>query len=215
MAFDLLNPYPEIREGVARLCERFDLDYWARCDQEKRLATEFFEAMRDAGWLSITMPVELGGSGMPFGAVATMMQTVAESGGGWTATTAVHGYMFGPHSIVVHGTPEQKERMLRPLVQGKERPCFAVTEANTGLDTTRVKTRAVRDGDIYSLSGEKVWITGAAIADRMLILARTTRSRNAPDPSTGSASSTQRLTGSSSTSDRFPSTVSRRLHPAC
>ncbi len=174
MAFDLLNPYPEIREGVAKLCAQFDLDYWARCDQDKHLASEFFEAMRDAGWLSITMPVELGGSGMPFGAVATMMQTVAESGGGWTATTAVHGYMFGPHSIVVHGTPEQKERMLRPLVTGAERPCFAVTEANTGSDTTRVKSRAVRDGDVYRLSGEKVWITGAAIADRMLILARTT-----------------------------------------
>ncbi|MBN9428404.1 MAG: acyl-CoA/acyl-ACP dehydrogenase [Burkholderiales bacterium] len=170
----MLDPYPEIRAGVLKLCERFDMDYWARCEREQRLATEFFEAMRDAGWLSVTMPESLGGAGLPFGAVATMMQAVAESGGGWTATTAVHGYLFGPHAIVVHGTPEQHERMLKPLVEGRERPCFAVTEANTGLDTTRVKTRAVRNGDVYLVSGEKVWITGAAIADRMMILARTT-----------------------------------------
>src|SRR3546814_19117285 len=74
----------------------------------------------------------VGGSGMPFGAVATRMQAVAECGGGWTATTAVHGYLFGPHAIVVHGTPEQHARMLKPLVEGRERPCFAVTEAKTG-----------------------------------------------------------------------------------
>src|SRR3546814_21077029 len=101
-----------------------------------------------------------------------MMQAVAECGGGWTAATAIHGYLFGPHSIVVHGTPGQHQRMLVPLIEGRERPCFAVTEANTGLDTTRIETRAPRQGDTNLLSGEKVWHPGAEIADRMLIPAR-------------------------------------------
>jgi acyl-CoA dehydrogenase len=173
-SFDLLDPYPEIRQAVGKVCARFDADYWGRCDREKRLAKEFFEAMHADGWLGITYPEALGGAGLPFGAAATMMQTVAESGGGWTATTAIHNYLFGPHAIVVHGTPEQQQRMLSPLLAGRERPCFALTEANTGLDTTRVKTRAERRGDTYFLTGEKVWITGADIADRMMILARTT-----------------------------------------
>src|SRR3546814_8841475 len=94
--FEFLNPYPEIREAVTKVCARFDMNYWARCGQEKRLAVEFFDAMRQDGWLGITMPESAGGSGLPFGAVATMMKAVAECGGGWTATTAVHGYLFGP-----------------------------------------------------------------------------------------------------------------------
>jgi len=185
VAFDFLNPYPEIREAVSKICSRFDMNYWARCDREQVLATEFFEAMRDAGWLGITMPEALGGAGMPFGAVATMMQAVAESGGGWTAATSIHGYLFGPHAIVVHGTPEQQQRMLLPLLQGKERPCFAVTEANTGLDTTRVKTKAVRTGDVYLVSGGKIWTTGADIADRIMILARTTPLEDTAKPIDG------------------------------
>jgi len=183
--FDLLDPYPEIREAVRKVCARFDDDYWARCDREKRLAVEFFQAMRDDGWLGITYPESLGGTGLPFGAAATMMQAVAESGGGWTATTSIHNYLFGPHAIVVHGTPEQKQRMLAPLLSGTERPCFALTEANTGLDTTRVKTRAERRGDTYYITGEKVWITGADIADRMMILARTTPIEETPRPVDG------------------------------
>jgi acyl-CoA dehydrogenase len=169
-----LNPHPEIREAVGGICAGFDMNYWRRCEEEGRLAQEFFEAIRDAGWLGITMPEEYGGAGLGMTAAATMVQTIAECGAGWTGTTAVHGYVFGPHAIVVHGTKEQRDRFLPPLIKGTERPCFAVTEPNTGLDTTRAKTQAVRDGNIYRLSGEKVWITGAAIADRMLILARTT-----------------------------------------
>jgi len=93
--------------------------------------------------------------------------------------------LFGPHAIVVHGTPEQQRRMLLPLLQGNERPCFAVTEANTGLDTTRVKTKAVRTGNVYLVSGEKIWTTGADIADRIMILARTTPIEDTAKPIDG------------------------------
>ncbi len=169
-----LDPHPEIREAVARICAGFDMEYWRRCDEEGRFAAEFFAAVRDAGFLSIIMPQELGGSGLGMTAASVMMQTIAGSGAGWTGASTVHAYIFGPMAIVTHGTEEQKARMLPALISGAERPCFAVTEPNTGLDTTRVKTRAVRRGDHYLLSGQKVWTTGAAIADRMLIIARTT-----------------------------------------
>ena len=169
-----LDPCPEIREAVGRICAGFDLDYWRRCDEEGRFAKEFFEAIREAGFLSIIMPAELGGGGLGMTAASVMMQTIAESGGGWTAASTVHAFIFGPMSIVVHGNDDQRRRMLPALISGKERPCFGVTEPNTGLDTTRVKTRAVRRGDTYYISGQKVWTTGAAIADRILVLARTT-----------------------------------------
>lgn len=169
-----LDPYPEIRESIARICAGFDLDYWRRCDEEGRFAQEFFNEIRDAGFLSIIMPADLGGAGLGMQAAAVMVRTIAECGGGWTAASTVHAFIFGPMSIVVHGTPDQRARMLPALISGRERPCFGVTEPTTGLDTTRVKTRAVRRGDTYYITGQKVWTTGAAIADRILILARTT-----------------------------------------
>ena len=169
-----LDPYPEIREAVARICAGYDMDYWRRCDEEGRFAQEFFNAIRDAGFLSIIMPAELGGGGLGMTAASVMVRTIAESGGGWTAASTVHAFIFGPMSIVVHGNADQRSRMLPDLISGRERPCFGVTEPDTGLDTTRVKTRAVRRGDTYYITGQKVWTTGAAIADRILILARTT-----------------------------------------
>lgn len=168
-----LEPHPEIREAVGRICAGFDLNYWRRCDEEQQFPSEFLAAVRDAGFLSIIMPEDLGGSGLGMTAAAVMMQTIAESGAGWTGASAVHAYIFGPMAIVVHGTADQRKRMLPALISGRERACFAITEPTTGLDTTRVKTRAERRGDHYFISGQKVWTTGAMVADRMLIIART------------------------------------------
>lgn len=168
------DPHPEIREAIGKLCARFDDDYWRRCDEDGVLAVEFIDAMKEAGWLGIVMPEEYGGAGLGLSAAATMVQTISEAGGGWTAVVGILGYIYGPHAIVRHGTPEQKARMLPPLASGELRPCFAVTEPQAGLDTSRLRTAARREGDTYYINGEKVWITGAHIADRMLIIARTT-----------------------------------------
>jgi acyl-CoA dehydrogenase len=168
------DPHPEIRETIERVCSNFDAAYWQRCDEDGVPAYEFIDAMKKDGWLGIVMPSEYGGAGLGLSAAATMVQTIAESGGGWTAVVGLLGYIYGPHAIVRHGTPEQKARMLPPLASGELRPCFAVTEPQSGLDTTRLRTMARREGDTYYLTGEKVWITGAHIADRMLIIARTT-----------------------------------------
>ena len=102
-----------------------------------------------------------------------MMQAITASGAGLSGASAVHMNIFGLNPVVVYGTEEQKRRMLPPIVAGKEKACFAVTEPDAGLETAKLKTTAKRHGDIYVVSGAKIWISTAQVADRMLILART------------------------------------------
>ena len=117
---------------------------------------------------------EYGGAGLGVTEAALMMQTIAESGAGLSGASALHMNIFGLNPVVVFGTDEQKRRMLPPLIAGEDKACFAVTEPNTGLNTTQLKTRAVRDGDRYVVDGQKIWISTAQVADKMLLLARTT-----------------------------------------
>src|SRR5687767_12344536 len=128
--------------------------------------------MARGAWLGICMPAEHGGAGLGVTEAAIMMQAIAESGGGQSGASAVHMNIFGLNPVVVFGTEEQKKRMLPPLIAGKERACFAVTEPNTGLNTRSLKTKAVRAGKNYLVSGQKVWISTAQIAEKVLLLAR-------------------------------------------
>jgi acyl-CoA dehydrogenase len=113
------------------------------------------------------------------------MQTIAESGAGMAGASAVHMNIFGLNPVVVFGSDEQKRRMLPRLIAGQDKACFAVTEPNAGLDTTRLATRAVRRGDVYVLNGAKIWISTAQVASKMLILARTTPIEEAAKPAQG------------------------------
>jgi acyl-CoA dehydrogenase len=114
-----------------------------------------------------------------------MMRTMAESGACLSGASSIHLNIFGLNPVVVFGSDEQKRRMLPPLTRGEQRACFAVTEPDTGLDTTRLKTRARRDGGHYVIDGQKVWISGAQRADRMLLLARTTPLDQVAKPTQG------------------------------
>ena len=163
-----------IRVAIARICAQFDDDYWLEKDRTHEFPHELHQALARDGWLGIAMPEEYGGAGLGITEAAVMLQTITESGAGFSGASAVHMNIFGLNPVVVFGTEEQKRRMLPPLIAGKEKACFAVTEPNTGLDTTRLKTRAVREGGRYILSGQKVWISTAQVAEKMLILARTT-----------------------------------------
>jgi acyl-CoA dehydrogenase len=131
------------------------------------------------------MPEEYGGAGLGITEAALMLQTISASGAGFSGASAVHMNIFGLNPVVVFGTEEQKRRILPPLIAGKEKACFAVTEPNTGLNTTRLKTRAVREGGRYILSGQKVWISTAQVAEKMLILARTTPIEECRKPAEG------------------------------
>jgi acyl-CoA dehydrogenase len=163
-----------IREAIARLCGQFDDAYWLQKDREGGFPLELHQALARDGWLGIAMPEDLGGAGLGISEAAIMMQAIAESGAGFSGASAVHMNIFGLNPVVVFGSAEQKKRMLPPLIEGKERACFAVTEPNTGLNTTRIKTKAEKKGDRYLVSGQKVWISTAQIAEKLLLLARTT-----------------------------------------
>ena len=161
-----------IKDSVARLCAQFDDRYWLKKDKEGGFPEDFYRAVADAGWLGIAMPEEYGGAGLGITEAAIMTQAIAESGAGFSGASAVHMNIFGLNPVVVFGTQEQKKRMLPPLIAGKERACFAVTEPNTGLNTRSLKTKAVRDGKNYLVSGQKVWISTAQVAEKVLLLAR-------------------------------------------
>ncbi len=174
MDFAFSPEQEQIRQAIERLCAPFDADYWLRRDRDGGFPEDFHRAVAEAGWLGIAMPEEHGGAGLGITEAALMMQTISASGAGLSGASAVHMNIFGLHPAVVFGTPEQKRRWLPPLIAGKDRACFAVTEPGTGLNTPKLRTRAVRQGDHYVVSGQKVWISTAQVASKLLLLARTT-----------------------------------------
>ncbi|AEC21223.1 putative acyl-CoA dehydrogenase [Pusillimonas sp. T7-7] len=185
MSFELTEDQMAIRESVQKLCARFDKQYWLERDTKGGFPEEFFRAMASEGWLSICIPQEYDGSGLGIADAAVMMRAVSESGGGMTAASSIHVNVFGLHPVVVFGTPEQKARMLPPIAQGSQKACFAVTEPNTGLNTTQLKTRAVRNGSHYVVNGQKVWISTAQVAQKVLLIARTTPLEDVKKPTHG------------------------------
>jgi acyl-CoA dehydrogenase len=185
MDFALTQEQESIRESVARICERFDDNYWSRKDQEGGFPHELYHALAEAGWLGVCTPEEYGGSGLGVVEACLVARAISESGAGMSGASAVHINIFGLNPVVVFGTHEQKLRMLPPMVQGRQKACFAVTEPNTGLNTTQLKTRAERKGDRYVVNGHKVWISTAQVADKMLLLARTTPLEEVKRPTEG------------------------------
>jgi acyl-CoA dehydrogenase len=174
MDFSLSPEQERIRDAIAKLCERFGDDYWLARDKEGGFPADFHQAMAKDGWLGIAMPEEFGGAGLGIAEAAVMMQAIAESGAGFSGASAVHMNIFGLNPVVVFGTQEQKSRMLPPLISGEQRACFAVTEPNTGLNTRKIKTKAEKRGDKYIVSGQKVWISTAQVAEKVLLLAQAT-----------------------------------------
>jgi acyl-CoA dehydrogenase len=174
MNFEMTDDQRQIQELTEKLCQRFDDEYWLKKDQSGEFPEEFYRAVADAGWLGIAMPEQYGGAGLGIAEAAIMMRTIAESGACMSGASSVHMNIFGLQPVVVFGTDEQKARMLPPLIRGEEKACFAVTEPDAGLNTTQIKTKAHRHGDVYVISGQKIWISTAQEAHKALILARTT-----------------------------------------
>jgi len=185
MDFALTTEQESIRDSIARICERFDDAYWLKKDREGGFPNEFYRAIADAGWLGICIPEQYGGAGLGITEAAIMMRTIAESGAGMSGASSVHMNVFGLNPVVVFGTEAQCRRMLPPIMAGTERACFAVTEPNTGLNTTQLKTRAARQGDRYVVNGQKVWISTAQVAEKILLLARTTPLEEVKSPTHG------------------------------
>jgi acyl-CoA dehydrogenase len=174
MDFSLTPEQQTIRAAIEKICARFGDDYWLAKDKAGGFPHDFHAAFAKDGWLGIAMPQEFGGAGLGITEAALMMQAVAESGAGLSGASALHMNIFGLNPVVVFGTEEQKRRMLAPLIKGEDKACFAVTEPDAGLDTLNLKTRAVREGDRYIVTGQKIWISTAQVTNKMLLLARTT-----------------------------------------
>jgi len=174
-----------LREGVRAVASRFGDDYWLDRDEDGRFPFEFHRAMADAGWLGITMPEEYGGAGLGVTEAAIMMHEVASHGGGMAAASTVHINLFGPHPIVVKGTPEQKARWVPRLIAGEDQCCFGFTEPDAGLNTTRIKTFAQKVDGGYIVHGQKVWTSTAQIANKIMLLTRTTKYDDCKKPTDG------------------------------
>ncbi len=174
MDFSFTVDQQNIRDTVLKHCSQFSDDYWLNLDRKAEFPFEFHKSMAEAGWLGVAMPESVGGAGLGITEAAIMMQAISESGGGMTAASSVHGPVFSLEPIAHFGTEEQQQRMIPPILSGELKMCFAVTEPNVGLDTTKLKTRADKVHGGYIVTGEKIWITNAHVADKMMLLARTT-----------------------------------------
>ena len=164
--------YAEIREAVRRVCANFPGAYWRDAEAREAYPTEFVTALTEAGYLAVLIPEEYGGSGLPLRAASVILEEVHASGGN---AAACHAQMYTMGTLLRHGSPEQKARYLPQIACGELRlQAFGVTEPTTGSDTTQLRTRAVREGDSYVISGQKVWTSRALHSDLMLLLARTT-----------------------------------------
>ena len=185
MDFSLSEDHRAIRDGVNAVVRRFDDEYWLARDEDGVFPREVHKAMADAGWLGITMPTEYGGSGLGVTEASIMMHEVASHGGGMAAASCVHINLFGPHPIVVFGNDTQRQRWLPPLIAGTDQCCFGFTEPDAGLNTTAIKTFAEKVPGGYIVHGQKVWTSTAQVANKIMLLTRTTKLENCKKPTEG------------------------------
>jgi acyl-CoA dehydrogenase len=185
MDFALNADQRAIVENIEELCADFDLDYWRKRDTEGGFPHDFHAAIAKAGYLGVAMPTQYGGAGLGITEAVLVVQAISQSGAGLSGASAVHMNIFGLHPVVVFGTAEQQARWLPQLIRGEQKACFGVTEPNTGLNTLKLKTKAVREGDHYIVSGQKIWISTAQVAHKILLLARTTPIEELKKPTEG------------------------------
>jgi acyl-CoA dehydrogenase len=185
MDFTIPEDHRAIREGVGAIVRSFGDDYWLARDEDGEFPREFHQAMARAGWLGITMPPEYGGAGLGVSEAVVMLHEVASHGGGMAAASTVHINLFGPHPIVVFGSPEQRQRWLPGLVEGRDQCCFGFTEPDAGLNTTAIKTFAEKVPGGYIVHGQKVWTSTAQVANKIMLLTRTTRLEDCAKPTDG------------------------------
>src|SRR3984957_19799394 len=164
--------YPELRDSVRKICAQYPGTYWSDLEDKQAYPTEFVEELTRAGFLGALIPEEYGGSRLPLRAAAMILEEITASG---CVASQGHAQMYIMGTLLRHGSEAQKRRYLPEIAAGRIRlQAFGVTEPTTGSDTTQLKTRAVRDGDSYLVTGQKVWTSRALHSDMMLLLARTT-----------------------------------------
>lgn len=168
----MISDHSELRDAIAKLCANYSADYWRKLDREKEYPTEFVEELTRAGWLSVLIPDEYGGAGLPLSAAAAILEEMQAQGcnGG-----ACHAQMYTMGTLLRHGSEDQKQTYLPKIASGELRlQAFGVTEPTSGTDTGALKTTAFLDGDTFVINGQKIWTSRAEHSDLMILLARTT-----------------------------------------
>ncbi|KAK2043499.1 acyl-CoA dehydrogenase domain-containing protein [Colletotrichum somersetense] len=175
-----------VREAVGQVCSEFPSTYWQEHEQNEQDPKEFHAALAKDGWLGIALPESLGGSGLGISEATMMMQTISESGAGMAGAQSIHANVYATQPLAKFGTREQLEGTIPKIISGEWRTCFGVTEPNSGLDTLRLATTAKKQSDgSYVVTGQKIWITCAQVASKMILLARTKAYENCDKPSEG------------------------------
>ena len=185
MSVDFTSEQLQIRESVTKLCSKFGDDYWLERDRDGAFPEEFCQAIADNGFMGIAIPEQYGGAGLGITEASLLTQAISQSGAGNGGVSSVSIGIFGLNPVVRYGTEEQKQRMLPGVIKRDDIACFGVTEPNTGLDTTRLKTRATLQGDHYVVHGQKVWISTAQVANKIMLIARTTDESETERPMDG------------------------------
>lgn len=163
-----------VRDAIQKICSNFTDEYWQEHDQDGTDPKDFHAALAADGWLGIALPEEFGGAGLGISEATMMLQTIAQSGAGMAGAQSIHANVYATQPLARFGNKQQLESTIPKVVNGEYRVCFGVTEPNTGLNTLQLKTTATRKGDRFYVSGQKIWITCAQVAKKMILLARTT-----------------------------------------
>ncbi|ETI25392.1 hypothetical protein G647_02165 [Cladophialophora carrionii CBS 160.54] len=174
-----------VRNAIQKICAQFPNEYWRQHDQSETDPKELHAALAADGWLGIALPEEFGGAGLGISEATMMLQTISQSGAGMAGAQSIHGNVYATQPLAKFGNKEQLESTIPNIINGTWRVCFGVTEPNTGLDTLRLKTTATRKGGKYVITGQKIWITCAQVASKMILLARTTPLEEVKKPSEG------------------------------
>jgi acyl-CoA dehydrogenase len=183
--FSVSSDEQDLRDAVRKLCQKYPDEYWAEHDANHEMAWDFYRDFADAGYCGVCIPEEYGGGGAGVTEAAAIVEEVAASGGGLNACSMIHFSFFGLLPIVKHGNAEQRARFLPRAATGDLEVCFGVTEPDAGTDTTRITTTARKVDGGYLINGRKAFISRAADAERMLIIARTTPRDECAKPTDG------------------------------
>ena len=173
MDFSLSPDHESISKAIRERCRQFDDEYWSACDREHRFPWDFYAAMAEDGWVGMSFPEEYGGGGQGITEAALLMREVAASGAAMNGCTALHLTVFGLQPVVKFGNDRLKREFLPRAAAGDLHVAFGVTEPDAGTDTSRIATRAERDGDRWIINGKKIWTSKALEAEVVLLLCRT------------------------------------------
>ena len=183
--FEKKSEIEEIREAIRRICADFPDEYWREKDDAHEFPWEFYEKMAEGGWIGIAIPESFGGGGRGITEASVILEEIAASGAAMNGCSAIHLSIFGMEPVRKYGSPELVADVLPKVASGELHVAFGVTEPDAGTDTTKIRTRAERDGDEYVITGAKVWTSKAPYCDMCLLLVRTTPYEEAASPTDG------------------------------